>query len=34
VASEPLVDSPEDAINTFYNSGLDALIINKFCILK
>lgn len=34
VAGEPLVDSPQDAIRTFYNSGLDALIINKFCILK
>jgi len=34
VAGEPLVDSPQDAIRTFRNSGLDALIINKFCILK
>lgn len=34
VAGEPLVDSPQDAINTFFNSGLDALILSKYCIIK
>jgi len=34
VAGEPLVDSPDDALNTFFNSGLDALIINNFCVTK
>lgn len=34
VAGEPLVDSPEDAIRTFNNSGLHALLINKFLITK
>ena len=34
VAGEPLVDSPEDALNTFFNSGLDVLIINNFCVTK
>ncbi len=29
---EPLVDSPYDAIRTFKNSELDALIMSKFCI--
>ena len=31
---EPLVDSPSDAIKTFKNSKLDALIMNKFCIYR
>jgi len=31
---EPLVDSPCDAIRTFKNSELDALIMDKFCIYK
>tara|TARA_Y100000004_G_scaffold2725_1_gene3255 strand:+ start:501 stop:2144 length:1644 start_codon:yes stop_codon:yes gene_type:complete len=31
---EPLVDSPYDAIRTFKNSELDALIMSKFCIYK
>ena len=31
---EPLVDSPMDALNTFLNSDLDALIMENFLIKK
>ncbi len=31
---EPLVDSPNDAIKTFLNSDIDALIIENFCVMK
>lgn len=31
---EPIVCSPFDAIRTFYTSGLDALVLNDFLILK
>ena len=31
---EPIVDSPEDAIRAFYSSGLDALAIGSFLLLK
>lgn len=34
VAGEPLVDSPQDAINTFFNSGIDVLMLGKYCIFK
>ena len=34
VKNEPIVNSPKDAIRTFYNSGLDKLIIGKFLISK
>ena len=34
VAGEPLVDSPQDAINTFLNCGLDALILGNYCVIK
>jgi len=34
VAGEPIVCKPHDAIRTFYTSGLDALIINNFLIIK
>jgi carbamoyltransferase len=31
---EPIVNSPFDAIRTFYTSGLDALILDRFLIRK
>ena len=31
---EPIVDSPEDAIRTFYSSGLDALAIGPYLLVK
>ena len=31
---EPMVDSPEDAIKTFYTSGIDILAINNYIITK
>ena len=31
---EPIVDSPSDALSTFFGSGLDALFIGSFLILK
>ncbi len=34
VMGEPIVCSPEDAINTFYNSGIDILVINNYIIYK
>jgi carbamoyltransferase len=34
VAGEPLVDSPQDAINTFFNSDIDVLMLGKYCIFK
>ena len=34
VKNEPIVNSPKDAIRTFYNSGLDKLIIGNFLIAK
>ena len=34
VAGEPIVDSPRDAINTFYNSGIDNLILGNFILDK
>ena len=34
VAGEPIVCSPIDAIRTFYGCGLDALVVNKFLIMK
>jgi len=33
-AGEPIVCSPQDAISTFYNSGLDYLIMNNFIVSK
>jgi carbamoyltransferase len=34
LAGEPLVNSPEDAVKTFFNSGLDFLIIENFLIFN
>jgi len=34
VNGEPIVLSPDDAINTFYNSGLEFLIMNGFIVEK
>jgi carbamoyltransferase len=34
VMGEPIVCSPEDAIRTFINSGLDALVIGNNLIMK
>ena len=34
VKGEPIVCSPNDAIRTFYSTGLDELIINNFVIRK
>jgi carbamoyltransferase len=31
---EPIVESPLDAVSTFYGSGLDALVINRFLVMK
>ena len=34
IAGEPMVNSPDDALNTFFNSGLDYLIIESYLIEK
>lgn len=34
VKGEPIVNSPADAINTFYNSGIDFLVIDDYVIEK
>ena len=34
INGEPMVLSPDDALNTFFNSGLECLVINKFLITK
>ncbi|QSZ41231.1 hypothetical protein GJV85_03580 [Sulfurimonas aquatica] len=34
VSGEPIVSSPEDAIKTFYTSGLDILVLNNYVIFK
>ena len=34
VNGEPIVNSPDDALNTFFNSGLDFLIMNDILISK
>ena len=34
VRGEPIVNSPEAALNTFANSGLDALVIGHFIVDK
>jgi len=34
IKDEPIVNSPEDAIRTFFNSGLDYLIIGDYVIKK
>ena len=34
INGEPIVCSPDDAINTFYNSGLDILMLGDYCIKK
>ena len=31
---EPIVCTPDDALNTFYNSGIDVLILGRFAIFK
>ena len=34
VNGEPIVSSPDDAINTFFNSGLDFLVLNNILVSK
>ena len=34
VNGEPIVSSPDDAIKTFFNSGLDLLLLNNILISK
>ena len=34
VNNEPIVESPADAIKTFYSSGLDVLVIGNYLITK
>ena len=34
LAGDPIVESPIDALLTFKNSGMDALIINDFMIMR
>ena len=34
VKGEPIVCSPNDAIRTFYSTGLDQLVLNNFLIKK
>ena len=34
INGEPIVCSPDDAINTFFNSGLDILMLGDCCIKK
>ena len=34
VNGEPIVLSPDDALNTFYNSGLEFLVMNRFIVEK
>ena len=34
VNGEPIVNSPDDALNTFFNSGLDFLVLNNILISK
>ena len=34
INGEPIVLSPDDALNTFYNSGLEFLVMNKFIVEK
>ena len=34
INGEPIVCSPDDALNTFFNSGIDILVINNFMIKK
>lgn len=34
LSHEPIVNSPDDALSTFFNSNLDALIIDKFLIIQ
>ena len=31
---EPIVDSPEDAIRTFYSCGLDCLVLGNYIVIK
>lgn len=34
LSGKPIVESPQDAINTYYNSGLDALCLEDFLLVK
>ena len=34
INGEPMVCSPDDALNTFYNSGLDILILENLVVKK
>ena len=34
INGEPIVCTPDDALNTFYNSGIDVLVIGNFAIFK
>jgi carbamoyltransferase len=34
VRGEPIVNSPENALNTFSNSGIDSLVMDNFILAK
>ena len=34
LAGDPIVDSPRDALNTFFNSGIDNLVLGNFILDK
>ena len=34
INGEPIVLSPDDALNTFFNSGLEILMLNSFLVKK
>ena len=34
IRGEPIVNTPEDALNTFYNSGIDTLVLGKYILEK
>jgi len=34
ISGQPIVESPEQAIRTFYSTGLDALVIDDYLLLK
>jgi carbamoyltransferase len=31
---EPIVNTPQNALNTFYNSGIDTLVLGDFLVRK
>jgi carbamoyltransferase len=34
INGEPIVQSPDDALNTFFNSGLTHLVLGKYLVTK